>query len=587
MEQAVEAYGSLIEQSPDRAEAYYKRANVLSELGRLEPALADYGRAIACNPSYTYAFCNRGSVYARLGRRHEALADYEGALALDPMDCVTHYNRGSVLKDLQRFEEGLASYESAIALNEEYAEAYVNRGILLQELRRHEAAIESFSRAIALKPGIAEAFQGRAVSFHTLKRLARALADYTSAVALKPDAPGPYLNRGNLLSESQRHEQAAADFLKATQLDPSDAEGFERLGSAMLRSKKLELAVANFDKAIALRPTAKFLLGTRRAARMQLCEWDGLAEDLDLIAKGVRSGEPVCHPLTIAALMDSPELQRTAAEIWVRDQIQGSHDLRDDLERIAELTAIRARSAKIRIGYFSSDLRSHPVGFLMAGLFERHDRTRFEVTAFAFGPKTTDPMQERIAKAVDRFIDVSEKSDFESAMLARDLGIDIAIDLNGFSEGHRANIFALRAAPVQINFLGFPGTMGADFMDYLIADDTVVPASHQAHYAEKIIQLPGSFLPFDSSYAIADKSYGRVELSLPRRRVRILLLQQQQQDHARRLRSMDEDPEQDRGQCSLAGANQRGSLRQSSQAGRAARRRWRTVGLRRSNGFVA
>jgi predicted O-linked N-acetylglucosamine transferase (SPINDLY family) len=251
---------------------------------------------------------------------------------------------------------------------------------------------------------------------------------------------------------------------------------------------------------------------------MHACRWDGLEADLERIAQGVRETRAVCIPMTLTALMDSSALMRSAAEIWIQDQIESSCG--EDRRRIDEISSehsARPESGKIRIGYFSSDFRTHPVAYLTAGLFEHHDRTNFEVTAFAFGPETNDAIASRLTKAFDRFVDVRQKSDVEVAALARDLGIDIAVDLNGLTGHARTKIFALRAAPIQINFLGYPGTMGAAFMDYLIADGTVVPREQQAHYVEKIAYLPGSFLPFDSSCPIAEKVFTREELGLPSR----------------------------------------------------------------------
>jgi predicted O-linked N-acetylglucosamine transferase (SPINDLY family) len=271
-----------------------------------------------------------------------------------------------------------------------------------------------------------------------------------------------------------------------------------------------------FEKAIALDPGRKYLVGKCRLAKMQLCLWKGLNEDLDLIAQGVKAEKALCNPLTLASLIDAPGLQRQAAEIWVRDQVLESRQA--DPKRTAEASLapmIRSKSSKIRLAYFSADLRMHPVGFLAAGLFEHHDRSRFEVTAFAFGPETVDPLQTRLVKAFDRYVDVRHETDLAVATMARELDIDIAIDLNGFSEYCRTKIFALRAAPIQINFLGYPGTMGAGFIDYLIADGTVVPRTQQANYSEKIVYLPDSFLPFDSSYAIAERTFSREELGLP------------------------------------------------------------------------
>jgi predicted O-linked N-acetylglucosamine transferase (SPINDLY family) len=465
LERAIELYGKCVELAPDRAEAYYKRANALNGLGRLEPALEDYDRAISLNPSYTYALCNRGSVLERLGRRDEALASFDRAIELDPKDALTHYNRGSVLKDLERYADALVSYESAIGLNGDFAEAHANRGNVLQELRRYEAAIESFERAIALQPAMAQAVQGRAVSLHRLNRLEQALAAYNNAIALKPDLAAAYLGRGNLLLDVDRHAEAATDYLKASELEPDPAT-YQSLASSLVRLKRFDLAIASLDKATALDPSGRnYLLGDSRSTRMQACLWDGFGEDLNRIAKGVSERSDVCHPWVLAALLDSPALLLSAAEILVRGQIEESCE--EDLERLAVISAAnspRPRSTKIRVGYFSADFREHPVAYLTAGLFERHDRAKFEVTGFAFGPETSDAMAARLAKGFDRCIDVRQKSDLEVAALARELGIDIAIDLNGFTMYGRTRIFALRAAPIQINFLGYPGTMGAGFM---------------------------------------------------------------------------------------------------------------------------
>jgi protein O-GlcNAc transferase len=518
LEEAVQVLSALIECTPDNAEPYYKRGNVLNGLGRSDAALADYDRAIELNPSHAYAFCNRGSVLDRLGRGEEALASYERAIALDPRDALAHYNRGSVLKDQKRFAEALASYDAAIAINESYAEAHTNRGNVLQELQRQEAAVSSFDRAIELNPTIVEAFHGRAASLHVLRRYQQALADYNSAISLRPDRAGLYHNRGNLLSELLRLDGAVADYLKAVALDPANAESHHMLGAAYVRVKKFELAITSFDKALELYPAAKYLLGTRRAAKMQICLWNGIEEDLESIASGLRAGKEICNPMTVAALLDAPSLQRSAAEIWMRDQALERGNAAD--ESAPSAAAPRSGRAwtsasKVRIGYFSADLRAHPVAYLTAGLFEGHDRSRFEISAFSFGPRANDAMEARMMKAFDRFIDVRQKSDIEVVAMARELDIDIAVDLNGLSEYCRTALFAARVAPIQVNFLGYPGTLGASFMDYLIADATVVPRAHQMHFAEKIIYLPGSFMPFDSTYEIAERSFGRAELGLP------------------------------------------------------------------------
>jgi predicted O-linked N-acetylglucosamine transferase (SPINDLY family) len=467
---------------PASSDELFQQAQSLHQQGQLERAIELYGQCIERAPERAEAYYKRANALNGLGRLEPALEDYDRAIRFNPSYAYALCNRGSVLERLGRREEALASYDRAIELDPKDALTHYNRGSVLKDLKRYEEALASYESAIGLNGNYAEA----------------------------------YVNRGSVLQELWRHEAAVESFERAIALNPAIALGFQGLGVSLTQLKRFDLAIASVDKATALDPGGKYLLGTSRSTKMHACAWDGLGEDLERIAKGVSEQRPVCNPMTLAALIDSAALQRSAAEIMVRDQVDRSCE--EDLRRIAEISPAplsRPGSARIRIGYFSSDFREHPVAYLSAGLFECHDRTKFEVTAFAFGPETSDAMVSRLAKAFDRFIDVRQKSDLEVAALARELGIDIAVDLNGFSTHGRVRIFALRAAPIQINFLGYPGTLGAGFMDYLIADGMVVPREQQRHYVEKIAYLPDSFLPFDSHYTIADRTFAREELGLP------------------------------------------------------------------------
>jgi protein O-GlcNAc transferase len=506
LEKAIEFYGIAIERSPDRAEAYYKRANALNGLGRLEAALADYDKATALQPSYAHAFCNRGSVLQRLGRHDESMASFDRAIALEPRDPLVFYNRGSVLMQMQRKEEALASYDAAISLKTDYVEAHINRGNVLEELGRHQEAVRGFDRAIELNSGYAEAFLGRAVAQHMLRRFADAIANYDKAIELKPDYTGAFLNRGNLMFEQKKYDAAVANYDRVIELDAANAEAHYCLGLSLVGLKQLERGIACFDVAMKLNPERKYLLGGRLAARMQACDWRYLDSDLQAITEAVKQGKRVCNPLTMTTLVDSPALQRAAAHIWVEEEYPAD----DALGTLAK----RARSEKIRIGYFSADFRNHPVARLTAGLFEAHDRGRFEITAFAFGVRSDDSMRARLERAFDRFIDVQERPDLEVAKLSRELGIDIAVDLGGHTDQERAGIFALRAAPLQLSYIGYLGTMAAPYMDYLVADRTIIPLSETPHYSEKIIYLP-SYQVNDPQRIVAERVFSREELRLP------------------------------------------------------------------------
>lgn len=540
-EQAMEWHTKAIDLKPDHAPAYYKRGNLLKDLDRLGAALASYDQAIALDAGYANAFCNRGVVLERLHQLDAALASYNQAIALNPNDALAYYNRGAVLRELKRSEEALASYDQALAVKPDYAECYCNRGILLAELKQSDAALASYNRSIEINPGLAQAYFNRGVLFKELKRSGEALASYDRAIeinpdyadaycnrgvlltelkqwnaarasldraiALKPNFADAYLSRGNLFADVNQNEMAVADFDRAVALKPDYADGFYNRGNALIGLKQFAASIASYDQAMALKPDFRFLLGTRRHVKMQICDWEELETDVKRLTAGIEADEAVSPPFQILSLLDSAPLQQKAAQIWVREEQPMNRAL-------AEIPKHPARH-KIRIGYFSADFYNHAVALIMAEVFETHDRSKFEVTAFSFGPDTRDETRKRLEKAFDRFVDVRGKSNPDIALLARSLGIDIAVDLGGYTGGTRTGIFAMRAAPIQINYLGYPGTMGAEYMDYLIGDLTVVPPAHQDYYTEKIVYLPDSYLTYDSTLTIADRAFTREELGLP------------------------------------------------------------------------
>jgi predicted O-linked N-acetylglucosamine transferase (SPINDLY family) len=540
-EQAIELYARIIDLKPEFAPAYYKRGNLLKDSGQMEEALSDYDRAIALDPAYAAAFCNRGVVMERLNRLDEACDSYSRAIILNPNDALAYYNRGSVLRSLKQPEEALASYNRAIAVKPDFAEAHCNSGILFMELKQWDAALASINRGIEIEPRFFQAYYNRGVLLQRRKQSDEALASYADAIEINPRyaeaycsrgvlltelgqwdtalesldravtlEPGfaeAYCNRGNLYAELSRHEAALADFDKAIALKSDYADAFYNRANSLVHMKQFAAAITSYDQAFALKPDMDFLLGMRRHAKMNICDWNDLESDVRGLTAGIEAGESVSPPFPILGLLDLEPLNRRAAEIWVREK----HPMNPVLPAIPKHPARN----KIRIGYFSADFYDHPVAVLMAELFETHDRSKHDVTAFSFGPHFQGGMRKRLEKAFDLFVDVRAKSNKEISLLARSLSIDIAVDLGGFTGNSRTGIFAMRAAPIQINYLGYPGTMGADYMDYLIGDRTVVPEEHQGHYTEKIVYLPNCYLPNDSARTIADTVFTREELGLP------------------------------------------------------------------------
>jgi predicted O-linked N-acetylglucosamine transferase (SPINDLY family) len=487
-----------------------------AEAASTEPAQARPSPAVSAGASWQDVY-EQAQALQRRGESEQAIGLFGRIIEASPERAEPHYKRANAFNSLGRLEEALADYDRAILLDPSFAYAYCNRGSVLERLGRKQEALTSFDRALELDPRDALTHYNRGSVLKDLKLYQRALASYETAIKLNSVFADAYVNRGNVLQKLERHEAAIESFRQAIALKPTLAEAFLACGISLYGLKRFQEAADQFGHVLALNPTMKYVIGEFLEAKLQVCCWEGFDQDRGRIVEGLRERRPVCAPLKAMLLTDSTSLLQTAAQIWVHDQIW-DRDTRTDLERLGSASrepVAKRRPAKLHIGYFSADFRAHPVAYLAAGLFERHDRSRFEISALAFGPETNDAMAARLGKSFDRFVDVRQKSDLEVAALARELKVDIAVDLNGFTEHNRTKIFALRAAPIQISYLGYPGTMGADFIDYLVADGTVVPRAQRAYYLEKIAYLPGSFLPFDSSFTIADRAYTREQLGLP------------------------------------------------------------------------
>jgi protein O-GlcNAc transferase len=537
---ARQVYHELLDAVPDHFDALNAIGVLEGQSKELHLAIQYFDRAIAVRPGDSGAHCNRGLALKQINQPDAALVCIERAIALDPKSAIAHFSCAETLKDLGRVDEALPSYDAAIAINPGFIQAFFRRGIALQQIGRLDDAIASYDQVILLKPDHFDAQANRARSLFALGWHAEALTCCEQAIALKPDQASLYLLHGDALCFLDRMVPALVSYDRAISLNPEVAEAHCKRGIVLLRLNKVEsigcfdraiaikpdyaeayvnrgharrrlrqfdLATADYKVAAALAPDFQFLPGNHLEASLQACDWIDLDTLLGQIAAGIEHDKCVCQPLTCMVLMGSPLLQQKAARIWV-DHVCPPNASLGPITR-------RRRSRRLKVGYFSADFSEHPVGRLLVQMIELHDRSRFEIVAYSFTGKTDDRVQQRLVRAFDRFNDVRDGSCFETASLARSHEIDIAVDLGGYTEGNRANIFAVRAAPIQVNFLGYPGTMGADYMDYLIGDHTVIPSKDRVHYTESIVYLPDSFIPFDSTTEIADKDFTRQELGLP------------------------------------------------------------------------
>ena len=344
------------------------------------------------------------------------------------------------------------------------------------------AALAVYDQALALDPAQADLHNRRGLVLQALGRQGEAQAAYENAFTLNPGHAGAFNNLGTLLTLQGRWADAAQRFEQAVALRADHALAWHNLGYVQRELKALDASVRSLERALAVAPDKPFLRGDLLHGRMRLCDWAQVDADLAAVQAGLARGLPLSGPFPLLPALDDPQLHRAAAERMA--------SLMYPPQPALGPIAPRADGGRLRIGYFSGDFREHPVASLTAHLFECHDRDRFELFAFSWSPETADPLQQRLRTAFEHWIDVRTLSDADVARQARALGIDIAVDLAGYTSGCRPNVFALRAAPVQVGYVGYLGTMGAPYADHLLADHHVVPAAQRAAYGESIAWLP-------------------------------------------------------------------------------------------------
>jgi protein O-GlcNAc transferase len=506
-EEALESYDAALALKPDDAQAHNNRALTLWNLRRYQEALASYDRALAIEPNNPEFWYARGNTLRDLKRFEAALASYDAALVFEPDHADAHNNRGVALSNLRRNAEALESYDQALTVKPNDPVTHNNRGNALQEQRRYIEALASYDAALAIQPDYPEAHNNRGLVLWKLKRFAEALASYNTALALKPDYVEAVINRGPALWDLGRREEALAGYDVALSIRPDHAELLYNRGLMRQDSGRHDAAIGDFEGALRGNPNYKYLTGLLLHTKMQCCDWRGWADSVQRLERQVRDGVCASNPFALLGLSASARDQLLCAKTWVRNKCPASPTPLWRGEPSAK--------DKIHVAYLSADFRDHPLAVLMAGVFERHDHARFETTALSLCVDTPSDMRTRLKVAFDRFIDIRHDSDEEAALRLRELKVDIAVDLTGFTRDARPGIFALRPAPVQVNYLGLNATMGADYIDYILADRYVIPEDSRSCYSEHVVYLPETFLANDSVRHIEPAKLNRAAAGLP------------------------------------------------------------------------
>jgi protein O-GlcNAc transferase len=503
---------------PDNAEAHFALGKVFQQEDKLSDSIHSYRKAIQLNPNHIEAHTHLGIAFQLFGDLDMAEIHYQKSLELQPRNAVVQNNVGNILKARGLLLEALSHYQRAIEIKPDFAEAHNNIGNVLKDRGEQQHAIYAYQRAIALKPDYAEAFSNLGNAFKSLWQHDAAIRSYFQAIHLKPDYAEAHNNLGNALREMGKLPEAIAAYHRATELNPSFAQAFNNLGITFKEQGNISEAINSFCKAIALKPDYLSAYCMMVHELQHQCAWESLNKHTERLLTlwnkyDVHDDSASASPFSflVTTIPTTSQQQLQCAQIWVKKQLAISPS-----EQIKSVRSQKLRNPhKIKIAYASSDFHAHATAWLIAELFEHHTRDRFEVYAYSYGSNKHDEMRERLKVAVDQFKDIQHLSFPESAKLIANDEVRILIDLKGYTQHARTEILAYRPAPIQVNYLGYPGTMGADFIDYILVDDFIVPSEQQPFFTEKLVHLPDCYQVNDSQRAIAERTPTRAECGLP------------------------------------------------------------------------
>jgi protein O-GlcNAc transferase len=541
LNEAITAHRQAITLKQDYPEAYLALGNALKQQGSLDQALDAYRAATRLRPGYAEASNNIGVVLQRQGKAGEALAAYREAVALQPANPEAHFNIGVILHQTGELDAAAAAYGQVMALRPDIPVAYNNLGTVRQDQGRLDDAIAAFDQAIARKADYAEAHYNRGVALQRQTRLEEALAAYDQAVRLRSDYVEATNNAGIVLQQLGRTEDAVQLYLRMLGPSPTSAEALNNLGTALLAQGQRDDALTVLQQALTLKPDypeAFYNLGNvwrefgkpegaiaayQTALRLRpdyadafcqlvyhrwcTCDWADYAADQEKLLDLARRGAARVPPFYLLSTPASAADQLACARQWIKPITPPPQHV---FRHGAGIT-----QGRLRLGYLSGDFHQHATAYLAAELFEHHDRGRFEVFAYSYGPDDASPMRARLARVFDRFVDIRAVSHRAGAERIRADGVDILIDLKGYTHHSRPQITAYRPAPVQVNYLGYPATLGTDAVDYILVDSFVVPTSQQPFFSESLVHLPGCYQVNDRQRQIAPSTPSRADCGLP------------------------------------------------------------------------
>ena len=464
-----------------------------SALGKRSEAIQSFQRALALKPDYTEAYNNLGILHTQIGLPEAAAAYHRHALELKPDYADAHFNLGNALLEMGQHEVAAQSYRQAVQLHPEHVVAHCNLAIACRALGQHDEAITSYQRAINVRPAHAEAYFGFANTLMELGECHRAVAKFRKAIELKPDFTEVHHNLGMALMALRLFEDAIVCFRRAVEIDSKYANSHQSMALAYSIQRKHKDAAECFERALKLEPDNGDVLTYLIYELHQQCRWDNIPELRKKRDAALRNEIGTWPPFPLLAQSDDPSMQLKAATSYARNIANRYRKCRLFREGLTD------SGKRIRVAYVSSDFHEHATAYLMARLFELHDRKNFEVIGVSLGPDDHSAMRQRLFSAFDHFVDGTDLTDEDLAQRIAVTQPDIAVDLKGYTGLSRPGIFCYRPAPIQVSYLGYPSTTGAPSIDYAIVDSVVAPSHDQSFFSERLIQLPGCYQVSDDT----------------------------------------------------------------------------------------
>ncbi len=513
LDDAVQCYGQVLAQHPSHADARFNLGAVYRRMGRSDDAERCLREVLAQEPAYADAYTSLGLIHAERGDMDEAIVCYRRALEHAPAQIQALNNLGNALAARGDHAQAEDCYQQALAAVPNEPDTCVNLGNLRSDQGRPAEAQACYEKALG-SPAEIDALTNLGKLSRQQGRYPEALSFLRRALGANRDGAGIMAEIAGTYRDAGDFEQAVAWYRKAVGIAPDDAAILREFGDALKTCARFDEAAQLYGRALELKPDGFAALGGLIYVKQQMSDWKGI-EALWMRAQrdAITKPDSGITPFSILAQPTTPAEQLACARAWARAETALIAGQRGQLG--FEFEQRHARPEKLRIGYLSWDLHEHATSYLIAELFELHDRKRFEVFAYSYGPEDGSAIRARMHAAADGFIDIAELSHVSAARAIYENHIDILVDLKGYTQGARAQIMALRPAPVQVNWLGYPGTMGMEQIDAIIADPFILPEGAEADYSEKIVRLPDCYQINDRRREISANSMTRADCGLP------------------------------------------------------------------------